>query len=362
MEAVLLPKYNYPPLGLSCHWHAICQQLSACRDIIKSLLTNEASGIIAVDKRRRELMDEYKTTQSAFRKNEIRKEIERLTSMPASRKLLIQTLFAPHDDEEFNTYCDLGRGNIAKMIYNFYDIDIRQFGYIMEDIAKIYDMCLKYYVPREILYVSTSSYDTNTAVNMYKPRYICIPSTELRANLEKDICGYKYKLISISKGSGHFYCDHIRDDIAYRFDDRTPKNVVIKHSVDDILKGIKANERITRVKKRYLRDEVIEELGLHGMTREELSDEGKYKAIEQRLKSKGIDLSKDLNKEDVLRIFADDAFIVNIVKNLKDTFGWRGIGTYMESVSNQYYSDEFFMTEEVDSTFYGMAMLVRIDN
>ena len=115
---------------------------------------------------------------------------------------------------------------------------------IMLDSAKLYEYCIKYYTPKSLLYVSTSTnpMSLEEVVKKYAPKYILIPCTELGARLETTIDDIEYKVISVTKGSGHFYCDHIDNDKAYQFDDMSPKNGVHAFPASNVERGIAMSE------------------------------------------------------------------------------------------------------------------------
>ena len=167
-----------------------------------------------------------------------------------------------NSEEGYMTYVSKQRNTMRALIKRYYDIDICKSDYIMVDSAKIYEYCLKYVCPRELLYVSTvnDSSTMESVVSKYEPTYLLIPSTELGANLEKEISGIKYKLISITKGSGHFFCEHIKDDKSYQFDDMSPKERKYIRPSSDILNGISRTERKRRFQGKYLKPEIINKI------------------------------------------------------------------------------------------------------
>lgn len=258
-----IPIYNYPTLGLACHWHAICQQLSACLGIVKDLVENSKEGLELAKKDMEKLEEELKQAKSDFLIKNLKKDINRLKCIEASREFLIQTLVAVHDEGGYRRYCNYGVPTLVKAIDTYYDIHINSSEMIMLDSAKIYQYCLQYFVKKTTLYVSTDNdiRSTKDAILKYKPIYLLIPITELRANTTLTVGKYTYTLISVSKGSGHFFCDHIKPNgDALQFDDRSPKNTPRRHRIEDILMGIKQNEIVIQRRGHLLKKEVINAL------------------------------------------------------------------------------------------------------
>ena len=258
-----IPIYNYPTLGLACHWHAICQQLSACLGIVKDLVENSKEGLELAKKDMTKLEEELKQAKSDFLIKNLKKDINRLKCIEASREFLIQTLVAVHDEGGYRRYCNYGVPTLVKAIDTYYDIHINSSEMIMLDSAKIYQYCLQYFVKKTTLYVSTDNdiRSTKDAILKYKPIYLLIPITELRANTTLTVGEYTYTLISVSKGSGHFFCDHIMPNgTALQFDDRSPKRMPRRHRIEDILMGIKQNEIVIQRRGHLLKKEVINAL------------------------------------------------------------------------------------------------------
>lgn len=353
-----LPIYNYPTLGLACHWHAICQQLAACTGIIEDLQNNEKEGMVLVEKEREKLENILNNNPSEFLRKNTRKDIRKLDTINASREFMILTLLAVHNDAKFHEYCSFGAHRLCDIINQLYDIPINSSEMIMLDSAKIYEYLLKYFVKKETLYVSTDNNvrSTEEAIRKYKPKYILIPVTELHANSTFKVDDVNYHLISASKGSGHFYCDHIVGEDAYQFDDRTPKTLMRKHTLANVLEGIRKSEvRIPR-RCKFLKEEVInelEKLSEKHLDKEYISSDGLLITIKE------IFGEKELKKDDALSKFSNSVLLTDIINQLKDDISWASIVSYIENHEDKYYSNELFIKFHYDSLFYGMAMLIR---
>ena len=352
------PIYNYPTLGLACHWHAICQQFAACLGIIDDLKNNVEEGMKLAEIEKQKLQKILENNPSEFLRKNTRRDIKRLDTIDASRDFMILTLCAVHDDYFYGKYCELGAGVLCQIINQFYDIPINSSEMIMLDSAKIYEYLLKYFVKKETLYVSTDNNvkSTEEAIKKYKPKYILIPVTELHANSTFKVDDTTYRLISASKGSGHFYCDHIVGEDAYQYDDRTPKTVEKRHTLENVLKGIRMSEIKIGCRCKFLKQELISELeALSGknLDREYISSDGLLPTIKE------IYGDNELNKTDAMNKFSTTSLLMDIVTKLNEPISYAGIVGYIENHESDYYLDETFIKFSYDSRFYGMAMLIR---
>lgn len=239
-----VPRYNYPSLGFSCHWHAICQQYAACTGIIEALENNEEKGIMAAQEDMKRLRHDLEKAKTDHQREVINKDLERLRLISPARKLLVLTLRAAHEDGAYREYACAAKHTIQMLVHKLYDINIFMPDMIMLDSAKLYEYCIKYFAPKELLYVSTTNDSTSleNIVRKYEPKYILIPCTELGARLEMIFDDTKYNVISVTKGSGHFYCDHIVDNKAYQFDDMSPREMVRTFPASRIESGIAKSE------------------------------------------------------------------------------------------------------------------------
>ena len=363
-----LPVYNYPTLGLACHWHAICQQLAACSGIVKDLTERADIGKELALEKIKELEKNLEKAKTPFQCKNLQQDIERLHTVEESRKFMLLTLAAVHDDVCFQKYIGYGIPKLRSTIKAFYDIPINSPEMIMLDSAKIYEYLLKYYVQKEMLYVSTDNNvkSTKEAIIKYKPTYILIHANRTFTVKCPDGEEIEYTLISVSKGSGHFYCEHIKFNGEVRqFDDRSPKGSIVRHTVNDVMRGIQRSEIKIAKRNFYLKDDVIEGLrAVSGITEEELSkediseDEGINIVLRKVFKEKGFDLDKEINKTEALEKFKD-TILSEVIQNLPDSFTYLKVSAYIESNKEKYYSTNIFTTFGYDQMFYGMAMLLK---
>lgn len=304
------PIYNYPSLGLSCHWHAVCQQLAGCTGIIDALEHNKEIAMKnALDEINR-LDKDLTNAKTEHQIKIINEDIERIKHLEESIDFLFIALKAAHDFKYHQKYTSNDVNVIHDSIKKYYDIDVFKTDLIMVDFAKVYEYCLKYVCPKDLLYASIVNDNTamEKIIDRYSPKYVLIPSTELGANLEKNIANINYRLISITKGRGHFYCEHIVDDKALQFDDMCEMNNIKVRSVDDLLHGIARSELKRQIQRRYLRPDIID------------------------------NIRTETNSND-----SDE------VISLK----------YVSKNENDYDKRTFIIEETVDQTLYAMAMLMK---
>ena len=80
-------------------------------------------------------------------------DIDRMKLVPEARKLLLETFLAVHDDFFYERYAKRNQSELFAMVHKLFDINIDSFEFIMDDCSKVYQYCLKWYVPMEILIV-----------------------------------------------------------------------------------------------------------------------------------------------------------------------------------------------------------------
>ena len=294
-------------------------------------------------------------------------DIDRMKLIPDARKLLIETFLAVHDDFFYERYAKRNQSELFETIRRLFDININSFDFIMDDCAKVYQYCLKWYVPMEILVVYNDTHISLTEVIQdYHPMYIIINSTHFRANTHFSLGSDNYAMASLTEGSGHFYCNHICDGICYRFDDRSSKLSHTEYPLHILMQNISEHERVSLFRKPYLSNTMLHMLRtlptFNEYTDKELSDEELGDFLKEVYVRSGLDDTRQYTCDEIIcKINSEEfhAFIQTLPESRIPTKV--SLSLIRSAIEKQRNRDRFFTTQYVDQTLYATAMSVRND-
>ena len=125
-----LPIYNYPSFGLSCHWHAICQQLAGSVGIMDALVNNKGIARQNAIKELERLEKDLENAGTKHQRRVIETDIAHINNLDEAIDFLLMTLKAVHSEEGYMTYVSKQRNIMRTLIKRYYDIDICKSDYI----------------------------------------------------------------------------------------------------------------------------------------------------------------------------------------------------------------------------------------
>lgn len=305
----------------------------------------------------------------------INEDIAQLKSAPEARKLLIMTFLAIFDERVYAQYAAIPQSKLQQDIVRLFHININNSEFIYEDAARVYQFCLKWYVPKSILHVCTDDHlSTAEVIRKYKPIYILTLATQLGPNTNMTLGEGKdaieYEIASITKGSGHFYCDHVFGDWCWQFDDRTPMKIIRRHPLEQMIEDIARHQIVRLHEKFYLEPEYLDMLHnlptINAFTDEQLSDEVLFTALKEAFVSVGLDPANEYEPQHLLKVFEHplmQSIITEIIdnqieKNRHEKINFRSIGLQIEKHRGKTSS---YNIRTYNQAFYSMVMMVRVD-